>query len=155
MQKLVRLLLLSLNCVLIACAQQPTTSYTPGLGEIMAQTANRHSKLWFAAKADNWELAAYELDELQEGFADAAHFHPSHKTVTDLPKLLNSTLQAPLAALEQAIKQQNQQSFIQSYNRLTEGCNNCHVASGFAFNIVKQPTSNPFSNQEFVMPRGK
>ena len=49
-----------------ADAQAPV--YTPGLGEIMSLQQMRHSKLWSAGSAHNWPLAAYELDELKEGF---------------------------------------------------------------------------------------
>ena len=38
----------------------------PGLGEYMTTIQLHAGKLWFAAKASNWELANYELDELKE-----------------------------------------------------------------------------------------
>lgn len=38
----------------------------PGLGEYMTTIQLHVGKLWFAAKASNWELANYELDELKE-----------------------------------------------------------------------------------------
>ena len=38
----------------------------PGLGEYMSTIQLHAGKLWFAAKASNWELAAYELHELEE-----------------------------------------------------------------------------------------
>lgn len=41
--------------ILSGCTnQQPTAQtaqFAPGLGEIMAQTASRHAKLWFAGQA--------------------------------------------------------------------------------------------------------
>ncbi|MDD4933474.1 MAG: hypothetical protein PHO89_08435, partial [Methylacidiphilaceae bacterium] len=52
--------------------------YAPGLGEIMSAIQLRHAKLWFAGKAKNWALAAYELDEIQEGFDEAVRLHPEH-----------------------------------------------------------------------------
>jgi hypothetical protein len=38
----------------------------PGLGEYMTTIQLHAGKLWFAAKAANWELAEYELDEMKE-----------------------------------------------------------------------------------------
>jgi hypothetical protein len=35
--------------------------FVPRLGDIMNAVQSRHMKLWFAGKALNWELAAYEL----------------------------------------------------------------------------------------------
>jgi hypothetical protein len=50
-------------------AGKPATAqpYTPGLGEIMSLQQMRHSKLWFAGRAGNWDLADYEVDELRRG----------------------------------------------------------------------------------------
>ena len=45
-----------------AQAPAPNEAYTPGLGDFMGQIQMRHAKLWFAGKAKNWQLAAYELD---------------------------------------------------------------------------------------------
>jgi len=56
-----------------------TASYRPGLGELMNFTQMRHAKLWFAGQEQNWQLAQYEVDELQEGFDEVVRFHASHK----------------------------------------------------------------------------
>src|ERR1700737_4195705 len=46
----------------------PTTEqYVPRLGDLMSAIQLRHMKLWFAGKALNWELAAYELRQLDTG----------------------------------------------------------------------------------------
>ena len=58
-------------------------AYAPGLGEIMTLQQMRHTKLWLAGEAGNWDLAAYEIKELGEGFDDVVKFirrmrnHPS------------------------------------------------------------------------------
>lgn len=141
--------------VLTACAGQPSytpehTHFTPGLGEIMAQSAARHMKLWFAGQAQNWELAAYEVDELHEGFEDAAQYHRTHKHIKQpIPELIAQHMDQPLAGLEQAIKTKNLQAFTQRYADLTAGCNACHQVTVFGFNRVTQPTFNPFANQAF------
>jgi hypothetical protein len=56
--------------VLSAAAQPAKEPYRPGLGEFMAATQLRHAKLWFAGKMNNWDLAAYEIDEIKEGLED-------------------------------------------------------------------------------------
>jgi hypothetical protein len=48
----------------LAVAQQ--YAYKPPLGDIMGKIQLRHIKLWFAGKLKNWELAAYEVDEIKE-----------------------------------------------------------------------------------------
>jgi len=124
--------------------------YVPGLGEIMAQTASRHIKLWYAGLAQNWQLAAYEIDELKEGFDDAGKFHPTHKHIKQkLPVLIKNYMHPPLEQLEQAIKDRNLDAFKKSYDSLTSACNACHQATEFGFNQVQQPNYNPFANQVF------
>jgi hypothetical protein len=49
-----------------------TEQYVPRLGDIMNAIQQRHMKLWFAGKARNWELAAYELRQLKSGLIEAA-----------------------------------------------------------------------------------
>lgn len=125
-------------------------AYTPGLGEIMALTSMRHAKLWFAGQAKNWELAEYELEELQEGFEDAGKFHPTHKDIKQpIPDLITKTMDIPLDELDKAIKSKNPAQFTQQFDAVTAGCNACHQESAFGFNIVTRPTFNPFANQAF------
>ena len=133
-----------------ACRQPSTPAYTPGLGEIMTLTQMRHSKLWFAGETANWPLASYELDELHEGMDDAATFHPTHKdSPLPIPDLIQKIMTEPLRQLEDAIKAQDQARFAQAFDAVTDGCNACHRAANFGFNVVTRPTSNPYSNQAF------
>ena len=125
--------------------------YVPGLGEIMAATQMRHLKLWYAGAAQNWPLANYEVDELAEGFADAARYHPHHKDAPrPLPELIPQFTAAPIAALRTAIAAHDAPAFAAAYDALTAGCNGCHAAAGFAVNAVIRPTANPYSNQQFA-----
>jgi len=126
-------------------------TYAPGLGEIMSATQMRHSKLWFAGEAGSWELASYEVDELEEGFADAVRFHPTHKDAPrPLTELVPEFTAAPVAALRQAIEARSPEAFAAAYDELTTSCNGCHEASRFGFNVVMRPTTNPWSNQRFA-----
>jgi hypothetical protein len=59
--------------VLFVAAQPAKEPYAPGLGEFMTATQLRHAKLWFAGKANNWDLAAYEIDEIMEGLRMLRH----------------------------------------------------------------------------------
>jgi len=60
--------LMLLASVRFAAATEPAKPppYAPGLGEFMTATQLRHAKLWFAGKENNWDLAAYEIDEIAE-----------------------------------------------------------------------------------------
>lgn len=137
-----------------ACDRSPSASYMPGLGEIMALQQMRHSKLWFAGQAANWDLAAYELDELEEGFAEAVLYHPSHKLSPDpLTRAIPTFTDRPMKELRDSVKAEDLARFEHAFDALTLACNVCHGATSFAFNIVGRPQQNPFTNQVFSLPK--
>lgn len=131
----------------IACSK----GYAPGLGELMSLQQLRHDKLFRAGRAGNWELAAYELDELGEGFDDIVRFHPTHKdSPLPLSGLVPKLTGAPLRALRLAIDSKDAAGFGQAFDALTAGCNGCHQATNFGFNVVRRPADDAwFANQEF------
>ncbi|MEY2701063.1 MAG: hypothetical protein RIQ52_1818 [Pseudomonadota bacterium] len=127
------------------------TAFVPGLGEIMAQTAARHVKLWFAGQGKNWALAAYELDEIREGLDDAGKYHPTHKSIAaPIPILIKSWMDKPLAGLDEAVKARDLVRFTRHFDELTEGCNACHRGTDFGYNQVIRPNFNPFPSQSFT-----
>src|SRR5712692_8909865 len=148
-----------------ACGRQSTTAgrgssaaapeaYVPGLGEMMSLQQLRHAKLWFAGQAENWELAAYEIDELGEGFDDIVKFHPTHKDSPVAPRDAIPRMAAePLKELRAAVDKKDSQTFERAYDSLTIACNNCHLAMNFGFNAVQTPATNPYPNQVFARVR--
>jgi hypothetical protein len=114
----------------------------------------RHDKLWFAGTSGNWPLAAYELDELQEGLDDAVKYHPTHDKVPEpLDRLVPRYTSSALEQLRHAVDAKDRAAFEKAFDALTAGCNGCHVAASFGFNVVKRPTAPPFTNQEFAPAR--
>ena len=89
--------------VVFAGAQPARESYEPGLGEFMVATQLRHAKLWFAGKRNNWDLAAYEIDEIKEGLEDAARLHPSFDGVP-VAEMIKSIIDPRIAELEKAVR---------------------------------------------------
>jgi hypothetical protein len=125
--------------------------YVPGLGEMMSLQQMRHVKLWFAGQAENWDLAAYEVDELGEGFDDIVKFHPTHKDSPVAPKdAIPRMVTGPIKDLRAAVDKKDPRAFVQAYDALTTSCNNCHQATNFAFNAVQTPATNPYPNQVFT-----
>jgi hypothetical protein len=127
--------------------------YVIGMGEIMGQNQMRHAKLWFAGTDGNWPLAQYEVDELHEGFDDVKGFHPTFKKMATAP-MIDEFVAQPLAELDKAVKDKNSAEFTTGFDDLTMGCNGCHKQVGFGFNVIKRPTSPPFTNQEFEPAKG-
>jgi hypothetical protein len=145
----------ALAMAMLAAAASCTAGYKPGLGELMNFTQMRHAKLWFAGQAQNWRLAQYEVDEIQEGLDDVVRFHPVHKdSPLPLSLLVPKIMNQSLADVREAIRAHDSQAFVAAYDELTAGCNSCHQAANFGFNVVKRPSGPSwFSNQEFAAGR--
>jgi hypothetical protein len=123
-------------------------AYVPGLGELMGANQMRHAKLWFAGQAGNWPLAAYELDELKEGFDDVLTYQPHFKG-KPIDTLLKPTTEPALAQLEDAIAAKDRARFEAAFDALSHACSSCHQELGYGFIAIQRPTAPPFSNQRF------
>src|ERR1043165_6381284 len=143
------LIALAVAAVPFAAQAQTKEPFSPGLGEIMTLQQMRHLKLWFAGRAGNWPLAAYELDELKEGFEDVTKYHP---TKHDAPTgtMSDAVVAKEVAELARIIEAKDRKQFAASFDRLTASCNACHQAAKHAFIVIQRPTVNPYSNQSFA-----
>ncbi len=147
-------LLFPILLFLPACNRGAEDAYSPGLGEIMTLIQMRHAKLWFAGEAKNWPLAAYEVKELEEGFADVVRLHPTHEgSPVPITDLVPSMTEGPIDALKNALKAKDPSAFRGAFDALTQSCNACHQATAFGYNVVQRPKTNPFSNQDFALPK--
>jgi hypothetical protein len=124
--------------------------YTPRLSDIMSAAQMQHLKLWLAAKAQNWDLAAYEAQQLKTSLTQAATLYH------DLPVSNVTTLVPPLESIIAAANAKNARKFAVGMRELTEGCNACHRSMGAGFVVVQVPTDQQqpiFSNQRFAPER--
>src|SRR6476660_2231542 len=114
--------------VAFANAQPAKERYEPGLGEFMTATQLRHAKLWFAGKDSNWDLAAYEIDEIKEGLEDAARLHPNFEGVP-VADMIRSIINPRIEELERVITAKSLAKFVVAFDELTSSCNSCHAAA--------------------------
>ena len=119
--------------------------YVPRLGDIMGAAQTRHHKLWMAGKAQNWELAAYELRQLKANLVEAAVFY------SGIPVGNVTTLEPSLQSMSDAIDAKDSRKFAKGLGELTEGCNACHRSLKRSFVVMKVPSDQkPFANQQFA-----
>jgi hypothetical protein len=135
--------------ILFAVAQPAMQPYKPGLGEFMTATQLRHAKLWFAGKDHNWDLAAYEIDEIKEGLEDAARLHPTFEGFP-VAEMIKTIINPRTERLEKAVKGKNNTEFIAAFDELTNGCNSCHAGASKPFIRIQRPTEPPLTNQNFA-----
>src|SRR5215813_12055427 len=120
----------------------------PGLGEYMTTIQLHAGKLWFAAKALNWELADYEIDELKETM-EAAKSLNAEKNGVKISGVLDSVLQTQVAQLAESIKRKSPTEFQKSYDETLSACNGCHTEAGYKFIHIVRPSAPPVTNQKW------
>ena len=121
-------------------------NYIPGIEQFMNVIQSEHIKLWFAARANNWELAAYQLGEIKEIMGDIQDLYPKFKPFADM---LDAVITGPIVELEKAVDAKDGKKFAAGYDNLVTACNSCHQATSNGFVVIQRPASNPFANQKF------
>jgi hypothetical protein len=124
------------------------SAYHPELGEQMLTLQIRHARLWFAGQAQNWTLAAFELQEIKEAFeavveqnADHAIFQPQR-----LADILPAMTKAPIMALRDAIDHGSKAEFEKTFDGLSAACTGCHKVAGTDFLVIQRPTAPLLDN---------
>lgn len=125
---------------------QVSNSYKPGFGEFMSSIQVHHNKLWFAGINQNWKLADFEVNEIQESLNDIKQYCADRSETQSL-----SMIDPELGNIRKAIQQQNSAAFKEGYINLTNTCNNCHKETKHEFNVITIPSAPPYSNQNFKL----
>ncbi len=121
-----------------------TNVYTPGFGEFMSSIQAHHAKLWFAGQYQNWQLADFELHEIEEALVKIQKFNTERPESKDI-KMINPAMDS----IKNAIQQKNPILFKNSFVLLTNTCNSCHKATQHEFIRVTVPAALPVVNQDF------
>ncbi|MGA9333447.1 MAG: hypothetical protein WBV39_04140 [Rudaea sp.] len=129
-------------------AELQKSAYHPELGHQMLEIQIRHARLWFAGQAQNWILAAFELQELKETFEaiveqnpDDAIFQPQR-----LADILPAMTKAPIRHLRDAIDHANRAEFDKAYDGLSAACTGCHRVAGNTFLVIQRPKTPLLDN---------
>ncbi len=125
-------------------ASPSNEQYVPRLGDIMNGVQTRHIKLWLAGKAQNWDLAAYELGQLKAGLLEAALLYEG------IPVSNVTTMSQPVQSISDAIDAKDFKHFTKAVGELTNGCNSCHQTMQRGFVTIQMPTASPFGDQSFA-----
>jgi cytochrome c553 len=103
-------------------------------GELMSEVGRRFELLGRAAGARRWELAGFELHELEETFEDLPHAKPPEGAdKVDLRALEQAFTNTHPPALQAALTAKDQGAFAKAFGETAGTCNGCHHASGHAF----------------------
>ena len=113
------------------------------LAPFMIRNAYHFATLYHAARAERWELAAYQADELEENLTQAAHIGGPYA------QSLKDFLKEQVQSLRKTITSQNPEQFRTAFQATVEGCNDCHKATQHAFITIPQ---EPPTLSIFVFP---
>jgi cytochrome c2 len=122
-------------------AAAQTDTARGGLSDLMVAMQFQHTKLWFAGKLGNWNLAAYELAQIEAGLKQAAKASSGEAA---------SDRAGQVRAVRAAIDARDGAGFVKAYGELTNGCNACHRAERHGFITIQTPATSPFTDQLFV-----
>jgi hypothetical protein len=109
----------------------------------MIRNAYHFATLYHAARAERWELAAYQAGELEENLIQATRAGGPY--AQSLKDFLNEQIQP----LRKTITSQNTEQFRTAFQATVEGCNDCHKATQHAFITIPQ---EPPALAIFVFP---
>ena len=109
----------------------------PGLGTIMREFGHRFYIAYYAAKADNWELAKYQIHELIEAQEIAEATRPKYA------KQLKSFEDGSIKRLQNSIEAKDWKLFQQKYSETTTACNACHKINGHPYINYQLPKEAP------------
>ena len=124
---------------------------SPGLGEYMTTMQLHAAKLWFAVKESNWDLAPYEVGELNETIDGATALHVFRNNV-NIAGVLQGVQQTQIQSLKQSLEAKNRKHFTVAYKQTLEACNGCHTSAWYKFISIIPPTREPVANQRWSKP---
>jgi hypothetical protein len=119
-------------------------SIVPGQAFAMTQVAYNFNNLWFAARAENWPLAQFYLNETRVRLRWALRITPVRKISTGdltLQPLLDAVENDGLARVGEALTAKSIAQVETAYRATLEGCHACHVASEKPYLELQAPTA--------------
>lgn len=142
---------------LAACSRSATRDdrdAAMGYGTAMADVARRFELLGRAAAGGRFELAEYQLGELEEQFNEtlprAALPREGHPEV--LPAMASTFAQTTLADLRRTLTARDRAQFNAAFERAATACNGCHQASGHGFIEVPTTPGRTIPNLDALPP---
>lgn len=109
----------------------------PGMARLMLEVSERYWIIWYAARAENWELAHHEFRELRKTNQLAAVVRPKYR---DSLAQYDSEYLKPI---DEALRARDWQTFAAAYARGIDGANDSHRALGYPYIEWQLPDTPP------------
>ena len=112
-------------------------SMQPGLARLMAEISDRYWILYYAAKANNWKMAALQSSEIKKAFRIGEITRP--KYLDHLEAFING----PMSKMDEAITDQDWERFQEAYSIGIKAANAYHVSWNHEEIIWQLPDEPP------------
>jgi len=109
----------------------------PGMDRLMAEVGPRVHRMYYAARAGNWRLAAYYAKSAAKQLALSVESRPKYD-----PQM-TAYLREDFAPVTAAIKAGDAARFETAYEQMVRRANELHVEFGKAFLVWKTPAQPP------------
>jgi len=121
----------------------------PAQSHTMIDVGYHMSNLWFAAQKQNWDFAAFEVDETRNRIRWTLRISPTRKTpdgsVLDMKPLFDGIDKSVLTPLKEAVAKKDVKAFVPAYRDMLEACYQCHKAAGKPYLRPMIPSAPPQS----------
>lgn len=126
-------------------APNATAPSAPGLGEVMIGIGRRFETAGRAALANRFELAEFEVGEIQEAFEDdVPHASPPKEGPTaHIAPMAADFVRTIVPELKRAAAAKDSAGFGRAFQSASAACNSCHTASAKAFIQVPSVPGKP------------
>ncbi len=118
------------------------------LAPIMGRMQVYANKLWFAGDAENWELSAFYIEEIEEAMEEIEESNAEENGV-NLSQAVKEWGLTPIKNLEKTVESKDKKQFILEYDNLTINCSGCHTTTKHSYIRIIRPTSPIFTNQKY------
>jgi len=134
----------------------PAAEAHPRYGLIMSEVGQRFERAGRAASAGRFDLAAYEVSELNELFSDdlPRAEPPKDGASASLPAMSDAFTRTALAPLKAAAGAHDLAAFRSAFKDAATSCNSCHQISLHPFIEVPAELDKPVPNLDPVKPAG-
>ena len=123
--------------------------FKPGLDDLMTMLVQpRHIRLYYAGQAKNWQLAAFQVNELRGALTRIGRTIPTYRNI-NVDTAVAAIFVDKLAAVSAAITAGDEAQFMTAYGEMTAACNDCHKGMEHPFLVIKVPEAGYFPDQEF------
>jgi hypothetical protein len=118
------------------------------LAVLMGHLQRFADKLHFSGANQNWQLASFYLEELEEA-GEEIEKAKIMEDGKDVSALIGQMLLPQLKAVEKAVEEKSMTKFQETYQTMVKSCNDCHTATNHGFIRITVPTDPTYRNQDF------